>query len=67
MVNSTLTMLPPKPGSLSTCLLRNTQALEERRREEAAAASREERIAQAITRFTGSMTFVYIHLAFYGV
>jgi len=66
MPKSTLTMPPPKPGGLSTSLLRNIQALEDRRREEAAAASREERVAQAITRFTGSMTFVYIHLAFYG-
>jgi uncharacterized membrane protein len=65
MPSSTLT-LPPQPAGLSTSLLRNIQALEDRRREEAAAASREERVAEAITRFTGSMTFVYIHLAFYG-
>ncbi|MFC4166878.1 DUF1003 domain-containing protein [Teichococcus aestuarii] len=46
--------------------MRNIQVLEDRRRQEAASASREERVAGAITRFTGSMTFVYIHLAFYG-
>lgn len=37
-----------------------------RRQQEAAAATREERIADAITSFTGSMLFVYIHLALYG-
>ncbi|WP_149538085.1 DUF1003 domain-containing protein [Siccirubricoccus phaeus] len=57
---------PPKPDSLSTSLRRNIQALENRRRKEAAVATREERIAEAITRFTGSMIFVYIHLALYG-
>ena len=29
-------------------------------------ATAEERIAEAITRFTGSMRFVYLHLAFFG-
>jgi uncharacterized membrane protein len=66
MPEPTLTVPAPKPVGLSASLLRNIQALEERRRQEAAAASREERVAQVITRFTGSMTFVYIHLAFYG-
>jgi uncharacterized membrane protein len=55
----------PGPDSLSTSLKRNIEALEDRRRKEAAAATREERIAEVITRFTGSMTFVYIHLALY--
>jgi uncharacterized membrane protein len=66
MPEPTLTVPPPKPAGLSASLVRNIQALEDRRREEAAAASREERVAQVITRFTGSMTFVYIHLAAYG-
>jgi uncharacterized membrane protein len=29
-------------------------------------ATAEERVAEAITRFTGSMLFVYLHLAFFG-
>lgn len=33
---------------------------------EAIEATAEEQIADAITRFTGSMTFVYLHLAFFG-
>ena len=66
MLAPTPTVPSPGPDSLSTSLKRNIQALEDRRREEAAVATREVRIAAAITRFTGSMTFVYIHLAFYG-
>jgi uncharacterized membrane protein len=38
-----------------------------RREREEAQASREERVAQAITDFTGSMKFVYLHLAIFGV
>lgn len=60
------TLPPPRPDGLGSALLRNIQALEDRRRQEAASASREQRVAQAITRFTGSMTFVYLHLALYG-
>ena len=66
MPSPTPTVPPPKPDSLSTSLRRNIEALENRHREEAAAATREERIAETITRFTGSMIFVYIHLALYG-
>ena len=66
MLAPTLTVPPPKPDSLNTSLKRNIQALENRRHKEAAAATREERIAEVITRFTGSMVFVYIHLVFYG-
>jgi uncharacterized membrane protein len=54
---------PPSPNGLASVLERNIRALEERRRREEADASREARLAEAITRFTGSMTFVYIHLA----
>ena len=57
---------PSEPGGLNSALRRNIAALEERRRQEAAAASVEARIAEAITRFTGSMRFVYVHLAVYG-
>jgi uncharacterized membrane protein len=60
------TVEPPSPGSLNSALERNILALQERRRTEAANASTEERIAQAITRFTGSMLFVYLHLAVFG-
>jgi len=60
------TVPPPRPDSLSRSLKRNIKALEDRRREEAAHATREEKIAEAITAFTGSMRFVYLHLVLYG-
>src|SRR5215211_1200731 len=66
MDTATPTIPPPRPGDLSSALRRNIEALAERRRQEAAAAPMEARVAEAITRFTGSMRFVYLHLALYG-
>ncbi|HLL59407.1 MAG TPA: DUF1003 domain-containing protein, partial [Allosphingosinicella sp.] len=60
------TVEPPSPGSLNSALERNILALQERRRAEAANASTQEKVAEAITRFTGSMRFVYLHLAIFG-
>ena len=60
------TVPPPQPPGLSPVLERNIQSLKERRQREAAEATTEERIAEAMTRFTGSMVFVYLHLAFFG-
>ena len=60
------TVPPPQPANLSASLRRNIEALRERRRQEAASATCEERIAEAITAFAGSMRFVYLHLALYG-
>lgn len=48
---------------LNEALERNIRALAERRAAERASASRQERVAAAVTRFSGSMAFVYIHLA----
>lgn len=45
---------------------RNIAALRRRRAESQRAMTRQERLAGAITRFTGSMTFVYIHLVIFG-
>ena len=53
--------------SLNSSLKRNIDALRRRREEEEASASGEERLARAITRFSGSMRFVYLHVALYGV
>jgi uncharacterized membrane protein len=47
-------------------LERNIRALQLRREREEKEASAEERLAEAITRFTGSMRFVYLHLALFG-
>ena len=56
---------PPSPG-LSTVLERNIETLHARRQRETAEATLQERIADGVTRFTGSMLFVYIHLVFFG-
>ncbi|HYF38117.1 MAG TPA: DUF1003 domain-containing protein [Gemmatimonadales bacterium] len=53
------------PG-LAQVVDRNIQALLLQRREQEGNRSRQERIADAITRFAGSMRFVYIHLALFG-
>ncbi|MFD0462500.1 DUF1003 domain-containing protein [Microvirga aerilata] len=47
-------------------LERNIHALNKRRQREIAEATAQEKLAEAITRFTGSMLFVYIHLAIFG-
>ena len=52
--------------SLNSSLRRNIDALRRRREREEEKASAEERLARAITRFSGSMRFVYLHLALYG-
>ncbi len=61
------TVPPPNPGNLGSVLNRNIEALHDRRRGEERAASMQERIAEAVTRFTGSMAFVYIHLIVFGL
>ena len=61
-----LTRPSPKPPGLSSVLERNIQALSERRKRDEVQATLQERVAEAITRFTGSMVFVYLHLAFFG-
>jgi uncharacterized membrane protein len=58
---------PGEPPGLAPVIERNIRALLARRREENRAKSRQERIADRITRFTGSMRFVYLHLALYGL
>jgi uncharacterized membrane protein len=60
------TIPPPAPDSLSGALRRNIDALRRRREDEEASASFEERLAERITSFSGSMRFVYAHAAIYG-
>jgi uncharacterized membrane protein len=52
--------------SLNSSLRRNIDALRQRRADDAARAGAEHRIATAVTRFTGSIRFVYVHLVLYG-
>lgn len=61
------TRLSPKPPGLASVLARNIETLQRRRTEEQAAATFEQRLAAAITRFTGSMRFVYLHLVIFGL
>jgi uncharacterized membrane protein len=55
------------PPDLARVVERNIDALLRRRRAEEEARAFDERVAQAISRFTGSMRFVYIHLALFGL
>ena len=53
--------------SLNSSLRRNIDVLRRRREEEEARAALDERLARAITRFAGSMRFVHLHLALFGL
>jgi len=54
-------------GQMSQVVERNISMLLQKKNEENAKKSTEERIADKITRFTGSMLFVYLHLLIFGV
>lgn len=56
----------PPHSELAGILNRNIDAVLKRQTEEAGARKPADRIADAVTRFTGSMTFVYLHLALFG-
>ncbi len=56
----------PAGEGLASVLERNIRALEAREQTERGGRSRETRIADAVTRFAGSMTFVYLHLILVG-
>jgi uncharacterized membrane protein len=51
---------------MSPVLERNIQALVERRRREQAEATTQQKLADSISAFAGSMSFVYLHLAAFG-
>ena len=52
--------------SMARVVDRNIRALLEHRQEQQGNRSRQERTADAVTRFAGSMRFVYIHLVVFG-
>lgn len=56
----------PRTGAVSTVLAQNIATLNARRDAQARDAPLGDRIAAAVTTFSGSMTFVYIHLAVFG-
>jgi uncharacterized membrane protein len=57
---------PHAPAELTPTLERNILAMKRRRERDEARAGLQYRIGDAITRFTGSMTFVFLHLALFG-
>lgn len=57
----------PLPAGMTHVVEKNIRALQQRRILEETKASFEEKIADAITRFTGSMKFVYIHFTLFTV
>lgn len=52
--------------AVASVVERNIETLAKRRRREEARTGWQDRLADAITRFTGSMTFVYLHLLVFG-
>jgi uncharacterized membrane protein len=54
------------PAEMAQVVERNIHALLERRRREERARPRQARLAAAVTRFSGSMRFVYLHLLLFG-
>lgn len=60
-------LVPPQsPAGVTDALKRNVEALTKRHAAEKLTAPFGEKMAGAITRFTGSMAFVYLHLVIYG-
>lgn len=57
---------PIEPNVFASVLERNIGALRRKREEEEKKASLQDRVAEIITRFTGSMAFVYVHIALVG-
>src|SRR3981081_3490555 len=54
-------------NGMNSSLKRNIEALRQRRRQESMSAGWEEKLASAITAFTGSMRFVSLPLLIYGL
>jgi uncharacterized membrane protein len=54
-------------SGMNEVLARNIRTLLAKRRAEERQASIEQKVADAITRFTGSMPFVYLHSVFFGL
>ena len=60
------TVPPPRPVGLAPVLHRNIRALQQWREQHFKDVGVQVRLARAITRFTGSMAFVYLHLIIFG-
>ncbi|MFD2245159.1 DUF1003 domain-containing protein [Pontibacter ruber] len=58
---------PDPSGRMTQVVERNIKALLERKQQEDQERPAQDKVADAITRFAGSMAYVYIHLAVYGI
>jgi uncharacterized membrane protein len=56
----------PANGQMNSILSRNIEALRDKQKVEEGKASLQDRVAERVTAFTGSMAFVYIHLVIVG-
>lgn len=65
MSDSSPTVPPPQPDGLNSALARNIRAIQDRRKAEDAKTGWSDRVAEAVTDFAGSMTFVWAHLALF--
>src|SRR4051794_7828835 len=55
--------LPPEWRQVSSVMQRNIEALRDRRQQQEARAAAQDRIADVVTRFAGSLAFVCAHIA----
>ncbi len=60
-------LVPKESTELLAVVERNMEAIESHRREAEMARTFEERLADGITYFTGSMPFIYFHVVFFAV
>ena len=60
------TVPPPQPDSLNTALYRNIDAIKRHQDAQGRKGGLHQRMAERISAFVGSFTFVYIHLALFG-
>jgi len=60
-------MAPEAAGRMTHVVERNIEALLNRKKQEDKKRKTQDKVADAITRFAGSMAYVYIHLALYGI
>ncbi|WP_242919493.1 DUF1003 domain-containing protein [Pontibacter liquoris] len=58
---------PDETGKMTEVVERNIKALLERKQQEDRKRPFQDKVADAITRFAGSMAYVYIHLVIYGL
>src|SRR3954471_20820990 len=66
MERSGPTVPPPDRESLNTPRYRNIDSLKRRQEAELRSAGLHDRLAQGVTAFAGSFTFVYVHLVLFG-